>query len=298
MACHTTEEYRSEQLIKFSHAMLDEALSNAPKKTVHFYRTGLPCFLGGNSAIIFIWMKELAPQLYILGIGIAMFGGLQLIAGHLQKQNKVDNGFFHVMEDLSLMPKTMKQLAVVQFLSWFALFSMWIYGTSAVTSYHYGTTDTTSTLYNEGADWVGILFATYNGFAAVAAIAIPFVIRATNRKIAHMLNLCLGGVGLISFVFIRDPIWLLLPMVGIGFAWASILSLPYAMLSRSVPTHKMGLYAGIFNLFIVIPQILAASILALVVHALFDDKTIYALVCAGMFMFFAAFATLFVDDDY
>ncbi|RYZ86499.1 MAG: MFS transporter, partial [Moraxellaceae bacterium] len=143
-ACHTTEEYHSEQLIKFSHSVLNEALTNNSGKLAHFYRTGIPCFIAGTVGIFIITVMQLSQQLYILGFGIALFGVLQLIAGFMQDHNRINNGFFHVMEDLSLMPRTMKQLAVVQFLSWFALFSMWIYGTSAVTSYHYHTQDTTS----------------------------------------------------------------------------------------------------------------------------------------------------------
>src|SRR5690606_258922 len=114
---------------------------------------------------------------------------------------------------------------------------------------HYHTSDASSLAYNDGADWVGILFAAYNSFAALAALIIPLLVRATNRKVTHMVNLCLGACGLISFLWIEDPHWLLLSMLGVGFAWASILALPLAILSSVVPLHKMGLYIGIYNLF-------------------------------------------------
>ncbi len=143
---------------------------------------------------------------------------------------------------LFLMPRTMRRLALVQFLSWFGLFAMWIYTTSAVTGRHYGTTDAGSAAFNEGANWVGVLFAAYNGFAAVAALLIPLAARAVGRRWAHLVNLALGGAGLISFLFIDDPKLLLFPMAGVGIAWASILSLPYAMLSGAVPPAKMGIY--------------------------------------------------------
>ena len=124
-----------------------------------------------------------------------------------------------------------------------------------------------SAAYNEGANWVGVLFAAYNGFAALAAVVIPLMVRRWGLRASHLINLWLGGAGLLSFLLIRDPQWLLLSMVGVGFAWASILSLPYALLSDSVPAAKMGVYMGIFNFFIVIPQLLAASVLGLLLQA-------------------------------
>jgi len=190
----------------------------------------------------------------------------------------------------------MRRLAVVQFLSWFGLFAMWIYTTSAVADRHFGATDASSAAFNEGANWVGVLFAAYNGFAALAALVIPLVARVIGRRWAHLLNLWLGGAGLIAFLFVDDPTLLLLAMVGVGIAWASILSLPYAMLSGAVPPEKMGIYMGIFNFFIVIPQILAASVLGLVVRVVFDGESIYALATGGVLMMLAGIATLCVDD--
>jgi maltose/moltooligosaccharide transporter len=165
-----------------------------------------------------------------------------------------------------------------------------------VTSRHYGTTDAASAAFNEGANWVGVLFAAYNGFAALAAILIPFVARRIGRRRTHLLNLSLGGAGLIAFLVIDDPQWLLLAMVGVGIAWASILSLPYAMLSGAVPAAKMGIYMGIFNFFIVIPQILAASVLGVLVRVLFGGQSIYALATGGVLMVLAGLATLRVED--
>jgi maltose/moltooligosaccharide transporter len=191
----------------------------------------------------------------------------------------------------------MRQLAVVQFFSWFALFAMWIYGTSAVTSHHYATTDVTSAAYNDGADWVGVLFAAYNGFAALAAIAIPFVVNKLGCRLSHLFNMIIGGTGLISFYFISDPELLIFPMIGVGIAWASILSLPYALLSSNLPSHKMGIYMGIFNFFIVIPQLVAASVLGLVLREFFDLQSIYGLVIGGVLMMVAGLATLLVDKE-
>jgi maltose/moltooligosaccharide transporter len=191
----------------------------------------------------------------------------------------------------------MKQLAVVQFFSWFALFAMWIYGTAAVTSHHYGVVDTASAAFNDGANWVGVLFAAYNGFAALAAVAIPFVAHRLGCRMCHLFNLVLGGLGLIAFWFIRDPAWLIVPMIGVGVAWASILSLPYALLAGVLPAAKMGVYMGIFNFFIVIPQLVAASLLGLLLRGLFDGQPVFGLVIGGCSMFIAGLATLLVDSE-
>ena len=203
------------------------------------------------------------------------------------------NGIFLSMRE---MPRTMIQLAVVQFFSWFALFAMWIYTTSAVTSHIYGTTDPTTSLFNKGADWVGVLFAAYNGFAALAAFLLPVIARKTSRKTVHMASLFCGGASLISFLIIHNPIMLLLPMVGIGLAWASILSMPYAILAGSLPPARMGVYMGIFNFFIVIPQITAAGILGFVMKALLGNEAIYALVLGGASMILGGILVLWVKD--
>ena len=214
------------------------------------------------------------------------------------RANKQESGIAVVMYDLYRMPRTMAQLAVVQFFSWFALFAMWIYTTSAVTSHVYGTSDPTTALFNQGADWVGICFAMYNGFAAIVAFLLPVLAKATSRKTTHMIALIAGGVGLISIYFITDPMMLLVSMIGVGLAWASILSMPYAILAGAVPANKMGTYMGIFNFFIVIPQILAASILGFFTRDLFGGEAIYAIVLGGASMIVAAILVLLVKDEH
>jgi maltose/moltooligosaccharide transporter len=195
------------------------------------------------------------------------------------------------------MPKTMKQLAIVQFFSWFALFSLWIYSTAAVTSHTYGTSDTASALYNEGANWVGVLFATYNGFAAVVAFLLPVLARWISRKTTHAIALVCGGIGLASFYVVEDPHILIISMLGVGFAWASILLMPYAILTESLPALKMRTFMGIFNYYIFIPQILAASVLGVFTKILFQGHSIYALILGGVSLLVAAMCMLFVDTD-
>ncbi len=251
--------------------------------------------LGGLMSFAVFYFHWL-PELYILSFGLLTFGLLLTWVGFLVKKERTDNGLVGVINDLFHMPLTMRQLALVQFFSWFALFAMWIYTTSAVTSHIYGTLDEKSELYNEGANWVGILFAVYNGAAAVIAFLLPLIAKYTNRKITHSIALIAGGAGLASIYFIHTPGLLVLPMVGVGFAWASILSMPYAILTAALPQNKMGTYMGIFNFFIVIPQILAASLLGFFVKNVAHEQAIYALVLGGFSMVLAALLTLLVKD--
>ncbi len=202
-----------------------------------------------------------------------------------------------IVDDLRAMPRTMRRLAWVQFFSWFALFAMWIYTTAAVAGTHFGSTDTASAAYNDGANWVGVLFGAYNGFAALAALLIPLMVRALGLRWSHLVNLWLGGLGLISMLFIGDPHWLLLSMVGVGFAWASILSLPYALLSDSVPAAKMGIYMGLFNFFIVIPQLVAASALGFLLRTWLGGDPMHVLALGGGSLLLAGLCVLYVPSQ-
>ncbi|MEK6480037.1 MFS transporter [Catalinimonas sp. 4WD22] len=207
-----------------------------------------------------------------------------------------DHGIGQIFIDFVRMPKTMVQLALVQFFTWFALFCMWLYTTAAVTEHIYGTTDPTSELYNEGANWVGICFAVYNGFSALLAFMLPKLALSMGRKKVHALSLIVGGLSLISIFFISDPTILLLSMLGVGLAWASILTMPYAILAGSLPASKMGIYMGIFNFFIVIPQIIASSTLGYISRTFFDNHGIYVLMLGGAAMILAGFMVTFVND--
>jgi MFS family permease len=150
--------------------------------------------------------------------------------------------------------------------------------------------------YNDGADWVGVLMAVYNGFAAVMAFVLIALARRFSRKTVHAISLLVGGVSFISFFFISNPDMLMIPELGIGLAWASILAMPYAILTGSIPSNKMGVYMGIFNFFIVIPQIVAASILGFLLKTFFDGNSIMALVIGGVSLIIAAAMVIFVED--
>jgi maltose/moltooligosaccharide transporter len=235
-------------------------------------------------------------QVMVLSGGLAFTGVLLVVSGLMQRGGRHENGFVTILNDFQDMPPTMRQLAWVQFFSWFALFAMWIYTTAAVTSHVYGTHDTTSALFNEGANWVGVCFGAYNGIAAVVAFMIPVLARHTSRKVAHAVCLLAGAAGLLSIVVIKQPGLLLGSMVGVGIAWASILSMPYAILTGSLPPSKMGYYMGVFNFFIVIPQIVAAAILGFFVGRVFGGDAMYALLIGGISLVLAAALTLRVED--
>lgn len=235
-------------------------------------------------------------ELYILSVGLLVVGVLFTLVSQLRK-HEVRNGFTIIVTDLLNMPKTMKQLAWVQFFSWFALFAMWIYTTKAVTGHVFNTSDTTSKVYNDAADWVSIMFTVYNGVAAAVAFLLPVLAKRTSNKFTHMLALIAGGIGLISIYFLTDKVGLLLAMIGVGIAWASILSIPYAMLSGALPSAKMGYYMGVFNFFVVIPQIVAGTILGFLVNTFFNDEPIYALIVGGCSMILAGLLTLGVSTN-
>lgn len=245
---------------------------------------------------ITVYFLNIEKELYVLSIGFGIFGFVHLLATQYIRQGRSYLGLVNIVKDFNSMPKTMVQLAYVQFFSWFALFAMWIYTTSAVTSHIFKSTDPTSVAYNDGASLVGNLFGTYNGIAALAALLLPVLAKYTSRRVTHMLALFCGGLGLISFYFIADPFWLWFSMIGVGIAWASILSIPYAMLSGSLPAEKMGYYMGVFNFFIVIPQIVAGTLLGFMLTHLFNGQSIFILVAGGISMFIAGLLNLLVDD--
>jgi maltose/moltooligosaccharide transporter len=243
-----------------------------------------------------VYILRLEGEIHILGLGLIIFGLAFFISSVSISQGRSHTAIVHITHDFYTMPRTMVQLAWVQFFSWFALFSMWIYTTPAVTSHIFHATDTTSEAYNDGADLVGTLFGGYNGIAALAAFLLPVLAKHTSRRMTHLVALFCGGTGLISIYFITNPSMLWLSMAGVGIAWASILSVPYAMLAGSLPSDKMGYYMGIFNFFIVIPQIVAGTILGFMLNHFFNGQSIYVLVAGGISMIIAGALNLTVDD--
>jgi len=309
-----TKEYSPEELAGFE-AARHEALGTEPvdadtvqRSVSQFQAGGLVWILVGllfaafvvfarqDPKPAFLGELEIGQELFILAGLIASFGVIQIIAGMMRKTGKDQNGFMEVVNDLFAMPETMRQLAVVQFFSWFAMFSMWIYGTPAIAEFHYLSPDPATQGYQDAADWWGLLGSVRNGIAAAAALGFIWIAARMDRRRLHSLNLAIGAVGFVSMLLIRDPALLWIPMVGVGIAWASIVSLPYAILAGSVPAKKMGIYMGIFNIFIVVPQLIAANLLGFLLTTFFDGAPIYALLISGVSFVLAAIATQFVTD--
>lgn len=215
---------------------------------------------------------------------------------HTQEAEE-SNALKDIFKDFSKMPATMRQLGLVQFFSWFALFSMWVFTTPAIAQHIYRVApgDTSSIKFADAGNWVGVLFGIYNGVSAIYALILPAIAKATSKKVAHAISLTAGGIGLLSIYFISDPHYLIYSMIGIGLAWGSILAMPYAILSGSIPAKKMGVYMGIFNFFITMPQIVNGFFGGLIVKHLYHDQAIYAIVLAGIFMVLGAISVLYIQ---
>lgn len=203
-----------------------------------------------------------------------------------------------IFTDFAKMPATMRQLSWVQFFSWFGLFGMWVFTTPAIAHHIYGLplSDSKSQAYQDAGDWVGILFGVYNLVSAIFAFCLPYIAFRIGRKLTHALSLIIGGVSLISLYFMPDQYWAILPMIGVGVAWASILAMPYAILAGSIAPRKMGVYMGIFNFFIVIPQIVNAIIGGPIVKYFYSGNAIYAIITSGVSFIIAAILVVKVKD--
>lgn len=296
----TTREYSPEQLAAFEtaeHEVRGFGPHEEPEPSVNAYvALGVGGVLSGIALALIVWGARLEKELYVLAGLLFTFGVAGVGGARFKRLGRTDNAFSEVLSDVFRMPRTMRQLAVVQFFSWFGLFAMWIYATPAVAAVHFHATDAASKAYNQGADWVGVLFAVYNGVAALAALVIPLMVQATSRRVSHAACLLLGALGLLSFLLIRQPGLLWIGMVGVGFAWSSILSAPYSILAGALPARKMGVYMGIFNFFIVIPQLLAATVLGLLLKIFFGGQAIWALALGAASLAIAAVAIFAVED--
>ncbi len=212
--------------------------------------------------------------------------------------SKTEEGFKEIFTGIFSMPKTMVQLAMVQFFSWLALFAMWIYTTPAVAENAFGTKDPMSMEFQEAGNWVGVMFAVYNGVSALAAFALPWLAARLNRRLVHSICLFIGGISLASIFFLHDKEAFILPMIGIGIAWSSILTMPYAILAGALPADKMGYYMGVFNFFIVLPQVVASAVLGYMVGKIGGGASTSALLIGGCSMALAAILCFRVQDEH
>jgi maltose/moltooligosaccharide transporter len=291
----TTREYSPDQMRAFDGGhTADEAQRSmlvAPKKGVVWLGVGVVI-------LALVAQFGLDKQLYVLGGGLLAFGLAEIVNAAVVRRNPATRGVLsEILSDLAQMPEQMRRLAVAQFFSWFALFIMWIYTTPIVTQYAFGTTDTTSKAYNDGADWVGVLFSIYNATSALAAFVLPAMAKRFGAPHTHMLCLGVGAASYASILFIRDPNLMIVPMIGVGITWASILTMPYVILAGVLPSQKLGVYMGIFNFFIVLPQLLVATVMGGVIRAFFPSAPIWTMLIAALVMAAAALAMLRVRDE-
>ena len=213
-----------------------------------------------------------------------------------REKKGVGAGFAEIFSSVAEMPKTMKQLAVVQFFTWFALPCMWQFFGIAVARHVFLAPDEKSPLFASGTEWGGLCFAAYNVVCFVIAFLLPWLAKKTNRKTVHAISLVCGGLGLISVYFIQNKWMLFLSMAGVGIAWASILSMPYVILSTAIPARRMGVYMGVFNLFIVIPQIVMSLIIPNIFNNILGGDPLNVVVLGGISLLIAAATVMVVQD--
>lgn len=241
--------------------------------------------------LVDLWAME--KEVYLLAALLAGYGLASIAAILLARAGRGQTMLAHIVGDVAAMPPIMRRLALVQFFSWSALFIMWIHTTPVVAQYMFGSADPASAAYQAGGNWVGLLFSVYNGVAAIAALTLlPRLSARLGQARTHALCLLAGAAGFASFLVVRDPRLLLLSEVGIGIAWASILAMPYAMLASSLPQAKLGVYMGLFNIFVVLPQLLVATIMGSVMTRFFPGDPIWTMAFAGATLVAAAGATL------
>ena len=226
------------------------------------------------------------------------------------------NLFVEIFHLIVNMPRQMFNIGVVQFFSWLAFFGMWAMATPALTEHVFkapapdaSAFDMTipaqaeaftaaNAAFQNAADLVG----SYMGYYGLSSMAVALLLSfyasrvVINRRLVHFVSLILGGLGFLSMAVVAKPVYLIGSFALVGVAWASILSMPYALLASSVDPKKMGVYMGIFNMFIVIPQIVAATLLGWTLRVLFDNQSIYALIICGSSLIIGAVCLVRVHE--
>ena len=295
----TTKEYSPEEMASF--AAEDGHPDNAATLralAARGFGSGLVWIAAGAVVTAAVGLLNLEKEVYLLGGLLVAYGLASIIAISLARGGSTTNMLSSIVGDFSGMPTVMKRLAVAQFFSWSALFIMWINTTPVVAQYMFGSADAASPQYQDAGNWVGVLFAVYNGVAAVAALTLlPWLAGRIGKVRTHLVCLLAGSAGYASFLFIRDPNLLIVSEIGIGVAWASILAMPYAILASSLPQRKLGVYMGLFNIFIVVPQLLVATVMGSIMKAFFPGEPIWTMLAAAVVMALAALSMLRVASD-
>lgn len=257
----------------------------------HRYTTSLVWIAAGIAVLLIQIEFALLREVLLLGALLIGYGLASMLAITLARAGKEKTMLASIVGDFAGMPELMKRLALVQFFSWSALFIMWINTTPIVAQYHYGATDAASAAYQEAANWVGQLFAIYNGVAAIAALTLlPWLSRRLGQARTHMVGLACGAVGFGTFFLLRDPSQLIVSEIFIGIFWASVLAMPYAILASSLPQAKLGIYMGLFNIFVVVPQLLVATVMGSIMQLLFPGEPIYTMAFAAVTLLLALIA--------
>jgi len=295
----STNEYGPEEMRSFS----DAAEIDGPSPTIRALAArglgGSGLWIAAGAAVLLIVQQfALEKEMYLLGGLLIAYGLASIVAILMARKGNETSMLGHIVGDFSGMPEVMKRLALAQFFSWSALFIMWINTTPVVAQNFYGSADAANPAYQEAGNWVGVLFAVYNGVAAVAALTLlPILAKRIGKARTHIIGLLCGAAGYASFFLIKDPQYLLIAEIGVGIAWASILAMPYAILASNLPQAKLGIYMGLFNVFIVIPQLLVATVMGSIMKAFFPTEPIYTMAFAAAAMLLAALAMLRVKAE-
>ena len=252
----------------------------------------------GALVVLAVAALGLEKEVYLLG-GLLIAYGLASIMAILKARGGIGSSMLSsIVGDFSGMPPIMKKLALVQFFSWSALFIMWINTTPVVAQNFFGSANADSAAYQEAGNWVGVLFAVYNGVAAIAALTLlPLLARRFGKAKTHIVGLLCGAAGFASFFLFTDPQHLLIAEIGVGIAWASILAMPYAILASALPQAKLGIYMGLFNVFVVVPQLLVATVMGSIMKAIFPTQPIYTMAFAAGTLVLAAIAMMRVKVE-
>jgi maltose/moltooligosaccharide transporter len=292
----TTREYSPQQQATFGDAPEAEGATAAALAARSAW-SAVPWIVAGALVALGVRGWGLEKEVYLLAGLLAGYGLATALAIRLARNGHSASMLAGIVGDFSGMPPLMKRLAFVQFFSWSALFIMWINTTPVVAQYHFGSADPASAAYQEAGNWVGVLFSVYNGVAAIAALALlPMLSKRLGKARTHALCLVAGAAGFAGFLLLRDPTALIACEIGIGVAWASILAMPYAILASSLPQAKLGIYMGLFNVFVVLPQLLVATVMGSIMKAFFPGQPIWTMAFAAGTLLIAAAASLRIGE--
>ncbi|HVF93651.1 MAG TPA: MFS transporter [Sphingomonas sp.] len=290
----TTREFSPAEMAAFDDAEELSPVGDAPTALAQRgHGSSVAWIVAGVAVAGLTYLFGLEKEVYLLGGLLGAYGVASMVAVAGARRGRAPGMLGHIVGDFAGMPDLMKRLALVQFFSWSALFIMWINTTPVVAHRFFGASGPESPLFQTGANWVNVLFTVYNGVAALAALTLlPWMARAFGRARTHVAALLCGAAGFASFFLIRDPRMLLLSEIGIGIAWASILAMPYAILASSLPQRKLGIYMGLFNVFVVVPQLLVATVMGSITKRFFPTEPLYTMAFAAAVLVAAALAML------